>query len=34
MLLTGCDGGGSGSSTPSNTDSNLTRYSSDYEVSD
>lgn len=33
-LLAGCGGGDSGSSTPSNTDPNVTRYSSDYEVSD
>lgn len=34
LLLAACGGGGSGNSTTSNTDSNVTRYSSDYATSD
>ena len=34
LLLAGCGGGDSGGSTTSNTDSNVTRYSSDYAASD
>jgi len=34
LLLTGCGGGDGGSSTTSALDSNVTRYSSDYSVSD